>query len=226
MIEKINYEKTVAGKVIERLRDDIVNGRFPEGSHITIKQIADVYGVSYMPVREAFRALEGERLIEIVPYRGVTVRSVDESFIRNMFGVLHALEVFMTEEAAHNMGDNEIRILREINAQVALLKDTDEDKARYLDLNTSFHTHIFQWAGNSIAQSLHMYYHSLMRTLRSRYPHPYSRIQECHEQHEAIITALQTKNEFLIKSAADRHVIDAMNCFMEQYRREKTPSPR
>lgn len=220
MVEKISYDSTIASKVIDRLRRDIITGLFPVGSNITIKKISELYGVSYMPVREAIRALEGERLLSVVPYKGITIMSVDETFIRDMFGVLHALEVFMTEDAMKKIGPEEIEYLIKINDEVCALQDTEEDKRRYLDLNTMFHTAFFDWCGNSITKKLHAYYHSLVRILRSRYMHPYSRIQECARQHNDIIKAIQIKNEYLLKDACDRHVDDSMHCFMEQYQKE------
>ena len=68
MPEKIEYGNTLASKVTERLREDILSHKIEAGSHITIKNIAEIYGVSPMPVREAFRILEGENLLEVSPY--------------------------------------------------------------------------------------------------------------------------------------------------------------
>lgn len=60
----------------DQLRDDIVSHRIKPGSRITAKEIADKYGVSSMPVREAFSMLCGENLLEMNPYRGATVIAV------------------------------------------------------------------------------------------------------------------------------------------------------
>lgn len=77
MAEKIVFEGTVASKVTERLREDIISKKIEAGSRITIKEISERYGVGSMPVREAFRTLEGENLLEINPYKGATVISFD-----------------------------------------------------------------------------------------------------------------------------------------------------
>lgn len=69
MAEKIVFEGTVASKVTERLREDIISKKIEAGSRITIKEISERYGTSNMPVREAFRTLEGEKLLEITPTR-------------------------------------------------------------------------------------------------------------------------------------------------------------
>lgn len=70
------FGATIANRVADQLRDDIVSHRIKPGSRITAKEIADKYGVSSMPVREAFSMLCGENLLEMNPYRGATVIAV------------------------------------------------------------------------------------------------------------------------------------------------------
>ena len=106
---------TIAAKVIEHLREEIILGSLSEGEHITIKQIADAYNVSPMPVREAFRALEGEKLLEIVPYKGAVVRRIDERFFLEVLEMCDALEAYMTEKAMGKIGEAEIGQLMQIN---------------------------------------------------------------------------------------------------------------
>ncbi len=55
---------TIAARVTEQLREDIINKIIEPGSRITIKEVSERYGTSNMPVREAFRTLEGERKIQ------------------------------------------------------------------------------------------------------------------------------------------------------------------
>lgn len=97
--DKIVADQTIATKVIEKLREDIINNRFETGSRITIKEISERYGVSPMPVREAFRTLEGEHFLEINPYKGATVLRIDEQFVRDVYGILRALECLLYETA-------------------------------------------------------------------------------------------------------------------------------
>ena len=68
-----------------RIRDDIVSGALRFGERITMDALASRYGVSHMPVREALRELQGEGLVQIEPNRGARVRSIDSSFVENLF---------------------------------------------------------------------------------------------------------------------------------------------
>lgn len=219
-MQDIFTNSTMASKVIERLREQIITGQLSEGEHITIKEIADAYRISYMPVREAFRVLEGERLLEIVPYKGAIVRTIDETFFLDVLGICDALEAHMAEMAMFKIGEKELLQLESINAEIASLQDTPEDMKHHIGLNTSFHNAIFTWAGNRIAQSSHDYYHSLACMVRGRYRHPYSRVQEIVKEHEAIIAALRSKDAFVLKRAVDEHARNARLSLVEQYRKE------
>ena len=72
---------TIASRVTEQLREDIINKIIEPGSRITIKEISERYGTSNMPVREAFRTLEGEKLLEINAYKGATVQQINQNFV-------------------------------------------------------------------------------------------------------------------------------------------------
>ena len=76
--------QTMAAKIAERIRDDIIRRSIPPGSRITVKEIADRYGVSSMPVREAFNMLGGEQLLRLNPYRGATVMAVTSDLMTQL----------------------------------------------------------------------------------------------------------------------------------------------
>jgi DNA-binding GntR family transcriptional regulator len=68
--------RTKAESVYEALQDAILSGRLQEGEHLRQEDIAAQWGVSQTPVREAFRRLESEGLVEHSPNRGVIVRGI------------------------------------------------------------------------------------------------------------------------------------------------------
>lgn len=220
-MQELFSSSTVASKVINLLREEIISGRIAEGAPITIKEIADKYNVSPMPVREAFRALEGERLLKILPYKGAVISKIDESFFLSVLDICDALESHMAEMAMYKVGETEIQELVDINEQIAAIKNTPRDLSKHLDLNTAFHTLIFTWAENEIAQSLHRYYHSLARVVRGRYRHSYARIQEVVSEHNAIIQAFRSKDPYILKRAIDYHAKKAKENLLQQYKREQ-----
>jgi DNA-binding GntR family transcriptional regulator len=68
--------RTLADSVYEALQEAILSGRLEPGQHLRQQDVAEQWGVSQTPVREAFRRLESEGLVEHAPNRGVVVRGM------------------------------------------------------------------------------------------------------------------------------------------------------
>jgi DNA-binding GntR family transcriptional regulator len=68
--------RTKADVVYEALQSAILSGNLIEGEHLRQEEVAARWGVSQTPVREAFRRLESEGLVEHAPNRGVVVRGI------------------------------------------------------------------------------------------------------------------------------------------------------
>ena len=79
-------------RVCELLRKDILSGQFPPGARLKIAELSQAYGVSQMPIREALQQLQGEGLLDILPNRGASVRTVDARMVRNIYDLRGAIE--------------------------------------------------------------------------------------------------------------------------------------
>ncbi len=219
--DKIVADQTIATKVIEKLREDIINNRFETGSRITIKEISERYGVSPMPVREAFRTLEGEHFLEINPYKGATVLRIDEQFVRDVYGILRALECLLYETALDEIDEEIIQKLRCINEQIRVIAELPYGAAEYVDLNTRFHNTIMEHSKNQKALEMYTHYHEIISTIRKKYTPVPERIRIGIEQHEKLIDALEKKDALLVKMAVDEHIKSALENFMTQFNHGK-----
>ena len=219
--DKIVADQTIATKVIEKLREDIINNRFETGSRITIKEISERYGVSPMPVREAFRTLEGEHFLEINPYKGATVLRIDEQFVRDVYGILRALECLLYETALDEIDEEIIQKLRCINEQIRVIAELPYGAAEYVDLNTRFHNTIMEHSKNQKALEMYTHYHEIISTIRKKYTPVPERIRIGIEQHEKLIDALEKKDPLLVKMAVDEHIKSALENFMTQFNHGK-----
>lgn len=216
---KIEYGHTLAVQVTERLREDIISKRIEAGSRITIKDISERYGTSNMPVREAFRTLEGENLLEINAYKGATVLRIDEDFVRDVYGLMRALEALIYETALPEIDETVLEELRQVNLEIEKIPLTgkDEDRLPYLDLNARFHGLIMAHGKNKKALDLYQYHNMLVRALRKSYCPKKERIREATEEHRVLIAALASKDIVIVRQAVDTHVGHAMENFFTQY---------
>lgn len=91
-------------QIADALRDEVLTGRLQAGRHFTVKEIADTYGVSATPVREALVDLAAQGLLEVEQHRGFQVRR----FTPEDFRSLTEARVFVVEAAFRHLIDNGI----------------------------------------------------------------------------------------------------------------------
>jgi DNA-binding GntR family transcriptional regulator len=127
--------------VADWLRADILAGRLPPGSRLRQEAIAADYGVSHIPVREAFRQLEAEGLVSIRPRHGAIVTSLSASEIEELYEMRIALECAAIRAAVPRMSRESL------SSAAAILDDIDRDPKRWPELNTAFHLVLYREAG-------------------------------------------------------------------------------
>ncbi|NJP44446.1 GntR family transcriptional regulator [Actinacidiphila epipremni] len=92
-------------QIADALRDEILTGRLQAGRHFTVKEIAELYGVSATPVREALVDLAAQGLLEVEQHRGFQVRRLTAADFRSLTEArVFIVEAFFRELAGQGMG--------------------------------------------------------------------------------------------------------------------------
>jgi DNA-binding GntR family transcriptional regulator len=135
--------KQLRNVVAERMRAAILEGHYKPGEWLRQERLAQDFGVSQMPVREALKELAAEGLIEHVPYRGarVIVFSVDD--IIDLYSHRAFLESRAASIAAGIITSEEISALENLQAEMER-NSAPEDVQKYRELNRGFHQYIYQ----------------------------------------------------------------------------------
>jgi DNA-binding GntR family transcriptional regulator len=135
--------KTVAEAVADTLRRRILAGELGEGEQLRQEVLAAELGVSRIPLREAFRLLEGEGLITIAPHRGavVAVRSPEE--IGELFDLRVLLEPDILRHAIPKLTERDLREAATILAGYSTAL-TQRDVEAWGRLNTQFHLALYR----------------------------------------------------------------------------------
>ena len=134
---------TLHDQIYSELKDAILRGVFPPGSIMTIRALADAFGVSTMPVREALRRLVSEHALEQIDGRRIRVPTTS---VQNMeeLTVLRALvEGYATRLAAANISEDDINNLEKIQREYELAV-TKNDVKNVMELNKKFHFLIYE----------------------------------------------------------------------------------
>ena len=127
--------------VVQRLRDDIVSGRLAPGEPLRQDEIARSFGVSHVPIREAFLRLESERLVEIRPRRGAIVAALSAAELEELNEMRAALECCALRVAAPKLTDGDLQ------KAAQMLDRIDRQPERWAEQNTAFHTILYKPAG-------------------------------------------------------------------------------
>lgn len=212
-MESSIQKRTLAQQVTDTLRTEILQNVLPSGSHITIQNIAQRYNTSPLPVREAFNALAGENLLELVPYKGVVIHSIDRLFFENIYDIMTALEVLSIESCILNWTPELHDKLTSINERIRALKTEKQVKANYSALNEEFHHLIEQFYNNAQASELLAQYRKLVEMVLGNRARSLKRAMEAVEEHQRLIDAL-----------ASGSASDARTAFLEHGYRSRNVS--
>lgn len=136
--QDLTTHKQLRRVVAERLRAEILGGTLKPGEWLRQERVAQEYGVSQMPVREALKELAAEGLVEHVPYRGVRVVAFSADDVADLYAARGFLEGMAARAAAEHITAEELAELRDLQAQMGT-RQAPEALAEYLELNRRFH---------------------------------------------------------------------------------------
>ncbi|MHA6195874.1 GntR family transcriptional regulator [Pseudomonas wadenswilerensis] len=189
-------------RVLNLLRRMILDGRFAPGERIAEVPTAELLEVSRMPVRMALRALEQEGLLVRQGARGFAVKQVTEETLGNAVEVRGVLEGLAARQAAERGLDKAARsALLECLEQADRLFDkgfvSEDDLARYHDINKRFHQVIVEASGNAavaeaLARNEHLPFASVSSIAvdRSDLAREFRRFNFANMQHHTLVDAL------------------------------------
>ena len=137
--------KTVAAAVADSLRERILNGELPPGVQLRQDALADEFGISRIPVREALLQLEATNLVKIMPHRGAVVTGVSLEELEDIFQLRAQLEPQLLLLSAPQLSRADLEALRNIaNAYGDALRTGETP--RWGELNQRFHLDLLRHA--------------------------------------------------------------------------------
>ena len=111
-------KQTAQDVVLAAMRESILSGATPPGARLRQEKLAERFGTSRIPVREALRALEYEGLVRSEPYRGFTVTELDADDIEEVYDLRILLEGHAVRLALPLMTDDDLRTLDGLYAEM------------------------------------------------------------------------------------------------------------
>jgi DNA-binding GntR family transcriptional regulator len=135
--------RTMAEMVAQRLKMAIVDGQLPPGTPLRLAQVSARLGVSVMPVRDALRQLEAERLVEIRPRRGAVVTDLSIEDAEETYAVRVALEALAARHATERLTDADLDEIREAFDHMTDAQRSGDLRA-FIEADHVFHHRLYQ----------------------------------------------------------------------------------
>ena len=111
--QEVTDKFSLRGRVFHRLREDILSGKYKEGDELKEVAIGEELGVSRTPVREAFRQLELEGLIQIIPNKGAYVTGITEKDVKDIYMIRSLLEGLCARWACEHITEAQMEEMEE-----------------------------------------------------------------------------------------------------------------
>jgi DNA-binding GntR family transcriptional regulator len=184
------------------IRELIITGKLGAGEQLRQRDLAQRFGVSQTPVREAMRRLESEGLLVCDTHRGFTVVTSDQGLLEENFLIRAALESLGASLAASKIDAEGLTRLRDLNERMRALADDDP---AYAELNREFHFTVYSCACSPLLLSL-------MRLLWASL-HGGPKVSRTHaesaRQHDDILTALTDRDAAGASAQTYQHIMGA-----------------
>jgi DNA-binding GntR family transcriptional regulator len=181
------------GRLLEELRDLIVEGELPAGSRVPERLLCERFAVSRTPLREALKVLAAEGLVELLPNRGARVTQLTAEDVAQTLKVIGTLEALAGELACERLTVDDLAEIRARHHEM-LAHHARRDRPAYFKANQAIHQAIVAASGNTV---LAQTYASLSgRIRRARYAANIDprRWDEAMAEHELILQALAARD--------------------------------
>jgi DNA-binding GntR family transcriptional regulator len=206
--------QTHAEKLAEQLGNAIVAGEYAPGCRLDEHQLAQRFGVSRTPVREALRQLAATGLIEMRPRRGALVAVVTPEVLETLFVAMAEMEASCARLAAQRMTSLERRRLQALHAGMAALVRSGDPEA-YADANQSFHLGLYAGAHNAVVGDFTTGLRRRLAPFRRAQFRTVGRLPRSYAEHDAVVQAILTGDAAGAHAAMLHHVSLVEDAFDE-----------
>jgi DNA-binding GntR family transcriptional regulator len=204
--------KSIRDQIYEAIQESIVNNSYKPGEELQIDRLAEAFGVSTTPIREALIRLESSGLVHLIPNKGARVTEFREEDIRDTWEVRKLLEPY----AAGLTADLDLsREIEELNAVYDRLEKETRNGDLYVQSDIRIHELLYAHLSNTLLkETLH---NILQRSMRMRYfAEDISKlhdqvVMEVISEHRQILQALSTRDRENAVRAVRRHIENGEN---------------
>jgi len=201
-------------EIYKRLKGMILANEFEAGAKLKQEHIANLFGVSRMPLHRAFQMLENELLIESIPRRGYYVTKVDAKQLIDAFECREALEGLAARKTTENITKEQLKYLKSLFQK--FIDNEEINIAEYIESDQEFHNSIMKISGNQILNRLELLGNNTIRTFRGGLLRP---PKETLPEHLGILAAIEKGDGDLAEKLIREHSHKSMEKLREKHKK-------
>ena len=206
--QEVTDKYSLRGRVFHKLREDILNGKYKENEELKEVAIGEELGVSRTPVREAFRQLELEGLIQIVPNKGAYVTGITAKDVKDIYMIRSMLEGLCARLACEHITKEQLEELEE-NVYLAKFHADKGHLEQLAQLDNRFHEVLYEACDSKMLEHQLKDFHQYVWRVRKKTLSSANRGPKSNEEHEGILEAIKAGDAGLAEQLANKHMINA-----------------
>lgn len=203
-IDPIGASTETTASLYKVIREDIVSGRLKANQRLIVADLAKRHGSSTTPVREVLQLLRGEGFVIFTRNRGARVRPIDRDFIRDIYEIGVLIEPALTRWFVGMATETDIAELERIQREIE--ENNFVDQIKHSDLDTQFHTLIYQRHYNQHAAELWWKHREVLRAVSRRFSFTLARRAQIISDHRELIAHIKAGEADKAADLVARHV--------------------
>lgn len=206
--QEVTDKYSLRGRVFHKIREDILSGKYKEHEELREVAIGEEMGVSRTPVREAFRQLELEGLIQIIPNKGAYVTGITVEDVKDIYMIRSLLEGLCARWATEHITEEQLEEMEE-NIYLAEFHAAKGHSEQIAELDNRFHDIMYEACNSKMLEHLLKDFHQYVLRVRKKTLANANRGEASNHEHRLIMEAIKAKDAAKAEELANRHMINA-----------------
>lgn len=211
----LENHQTLRERIVDTIREAIINGILSPGTKISEPELAERFGISRTPIREALRQLESEGFISVMPRKGAVVSELGKKDVEDYYELKSILEGFAARKAVEKVTEKEISKMEDLNRLLEKLTRKG-DLRKAFEIHNDFHHVFLKACGNdklfTITKGLEKQFQRFRMTLSVP-----GKIEGSIKQHWDIIDAFKRKDEILVEELVRENAYYGMSVLLKEF---------
>lgn len=206
--EQVSDKYSLRGRVFHKIRDDILNGKYRQGDELREATIGEELGVSRTPVREAFRQLELEGLLRMIPNKGTYVTGITQKDVKDIYMIRSLLEGLCARWVTEKITAEQMNEMEE-NVYLSEFHESKGHFDQMAQLDNRFHEILYESCDSKMLEHLLRDFHQYVYRVRKMTLASEKRGKASNHEHREIMEAIKAGDGDRAEKLANLHMMNA-----------------